>query len=60
MRNVYKRPTKDAVWSDLDPFLSGTKPAKEKAKDKLVKQIRGQVMAGENTLSAQPMTELCG
>ena len=32
----------------------------QKAKDKLVKEIRGQVDKGESVLAAQPMNNLAG
>jgi len=54
MRAVYRRKSSDDVWKDLNPFFSGD----DKAKSKLVTQIREQVNQGENTIASQPMNEL--
>jgi len=56
MRGVYRRKASDNVWKDLDPFVASD----DKARSKLVSQIRAQVTQGENTMAAQPMNELAG
>jgi hypothetical protein len=56
MRKVYNSPETAPVWSDLDAFTTGDK----KAKQSLVKEIRGQVNKGLTIMASQPIRELAG
>lgn len=63
MRVVYNKSEKDAVWEDINSLTQveeevGTVTLKKKDKEKLIKQVRSQVLAGEDRLQGQDLDRL--